>query len=297
MDIHTLDLNFLETPAAMAAYLVVGNAGPVLVETGSPSTLETLKARLAEFGYTIADVRHVLVTHIHLDHSGAAGWLARSGAQVYVHPIGARHLIDPSRLLASAKRIYGDAMDSLWGEIVPVPAEQVHTLADGDTVQVGELTFVTMDAPGHANHHNVYRLGDVAFTGDVGGVRRPGSPFVSVPAPPPEFDLEAWHRTIKRLLAENLTAIYPTHFGPVHAVREHLEELDELIDQSAEFIRLQMSAGFEREGVLEAYVAWVNDRAYSQGLSDSDIHMLEPSNPTHMSVDGLLRYWRKRAEA
>jgi glyoxylase-like metal-dependent hydrolase (beta-lactamase superfamily II) len=296
MELHTLDLNFAETPEAMAAYLVIGDGGPALVETGPHSTLETLKARLGDFGYTIADVRHVFVTHIHLDHSGAAGWLARTGAQVFVHPAGARHLIDPSRLLASAARIYGDAMESLWGETVPVPAKQVHALADGESVQIGELTFVALDAPGHANHHNVYRLGDVAFTGDVAGVRRPGSPFISVPAPPPEFDLEAWHRTIERLLAEQLAAIYPTHYGPVYTVREHLEELAELIDESAEFIRLKMSAGLERDAVLEAYLAWVNRRAYSQGLSDHDIQMLEPSNPSQMSVDGLMRYWRKKAE-
>ena len=297
MDIHALDLNFQDTPQATAAYLVVGDAGPVLVETGPPSTLVTLQARLVEHGYTVADVRHVLVTHIHLDHAGAAGWLARSGAQVYVHHAGARHLVDPSRLLASAKRIYGDAMDSLWGETLPVPVEQVHTLHDGDTIQVGELTFVAIESPGHATHHHVYRLGDVAFTGDVTGVRRPGSPFISVPAPPPEFDLAAWHRTIERLVDENLAAIYPTHFGPVQNVRDHLQALADLIDQSAEFVRNQMSAGLEREELLEAYVAWVKGRAYSQGLSESDFQMLELANPTHMSVDGLMRYWRKRAEA
>ena len=297
MDIHALDLNFQDTPQATAAYLVVGDAGPVLVETGPPSTLVTLQARLVEHGYTVADVRHVLVTHIHLDHAGAAGWLARSGAQVYVHHAGARHLVDPSRLLASAKRIYGDAMDSLWGETLPLPVEQVHTLHDGDTIQVGELTFVAIESPGHATHHHVYRLGDVAFTGDVAGVRRPGSPFISVPAPPPEFDLAAWHRTIERLVDENLAAIYPTHFGPVQNVRDHLQALADLIDQSAEFVRNQMSAGLEREELLEAYVAWVKGRAYSQGLSESDFQMLELANPTHMSVDGLMRYWRKRAEA
>jgi glyoxylase-like metal-dependent hydrolase (beta-lactamase superfamily II) len=281
----------------MAAYLVVGDAGPVLVETGPASTLETLKARLADFGHTVADVRHVLVTHIHLDHAGASGWLAQTGAQVFVHPAGGRHLIDPSRLLASAARIYGEAMDSLWGQTVPVPPEQVHTLSDGEKVKIGELTFVTLNAPGHANHHNVYRLGDVAFTGDVAGVRRPGSPFISVPAPPPEFDLEVWHGTIERLLGENLNAIYPTHFGPVHSVREHLEELAELIDRSAEFIRGKMSAGLERDEVLEKYVSWVNSRAHALGLSEHEIRMLEVSNPTHMSVDGLLRYWRKKAES
>ena len=297
MNIYPLDLNFQDTPQTIAAYLVVGPAGPVLVETGPASTLETLKERLTEHGYRPADIRHVLVTHIHLDHAGAAGWWARQGADVCVHHIGAQHLVNPSRLLSSAKRIYGDAMGRLWGETLPAPAERVHTLQDGDKIEVGGLTFVALDTPGHARHHLVYRLGEVAFTGDAAAVRLPGSPSISLPAPPPEFDREAWQRTIARLLEQDFATIYPTHFGPLNNVREHLETLARLIDQAAEFVRCRMQDGLERAALANAYLAWVRKHAYSQGLSEREIQGYETVNPTLMSVDGIMRYWRKRTEA
>jgi glyoxylase-like metal-dependent hydrolase (beta-lactamase superfamily II) len=297
MQIYPLDLFFQDTPKGIAAYLVVGPGGPVLVETGPASTLGTLKARLAAHGYAPSDVRHVLVTHIHLDHAGAAGWWARQGADVYVHHVGARHLVDPSRLLASAKRIYGDAMDRLWGETLPAPAERIRSLQDGDRIRAGGLTFVALDTPGHAAHHLVYRLGDVAFTGDAAAVRLPGNPFISLPAPPPEFDREAWHNTLSRLLGEGFSTIYPTHFGPLNDVREHLETLADLIDRSVQFVRTGMEAGLAREALAEQYLGWVRERAFAQGLSKDDFQRYEIANPTSMSVDGILRYWRKRVAA
>jgi glyoxylase-like metal-dependent hydrolase (beta-lactamase superfamily II) len=297
VNIYPLDLNFQDTPNTIAAYLVVGPQGPVLVETGPGSTLETLKARLAEHGYTPADIRHVLVTHIHLDHAGSAGWWARQGAQVYVHHVGAPHLIDPSRLLTSVRRIYGDAMDTLWGETLPAPAERVRALYDGDTLQVAGLTFTALDTPGHARHHHVFRLGTVAFTGDAAGICVPGSTFISLPAPPPEFDLEAWQGTIARLLDQSLTTLYPTHFGPVEDVREHLEALAALIHRAAEFVRLRMQAGVERDALAKEYLAWNRERARSQGLSESSFQQYETINPLSISVDGLIRYWHKRGGA
>ena len=119
MEIHTLDLHFQRQPNTIASFLVIGPSGPVLVETGPMSTLATLREQLASLGYRPADIRHVLVTHIHLDHAGAAGWWAQQGATVYVHPFGAPHLVDPSKLIASATRIYQDELETLWGEIVP----------------------------------------------------------------------------------------------------------------------------------------------------------------------------------
>ena len=296
MHIHVLDLNFQDTPNVIAAYLVVGPAGPALVETGPASTLDGLKARLAEHGYTASDIRHVLVTHIHLDHAGAAGWWARQGARVYVHHVGARHLIDPSRLLSSAERIYGDAMDPLWGETLPAPEQQVQPLRDGDTLDVCGLSFVALDTPGHAKHHLVFRLGDVAFTGDVGAVRLPHNPFISLPAPPPEFDPEAWQATLTRLMGLGLATIYPTHYGPVSDVDQHFQTLAELIDQAADFVRVRMQAGLARDALAEEYLAWVRARADAHRVSERESQALEMANPALMSVDGIMRYWRKRAE-
>ncbi len=296
MSIHSLDLNYQETQKTIAAYLVVGPGGPVLVETGPASTLETLKSRLTAHGYSPDDIRHVLLTHIHLDHAGAAGWWARQGAHVYVHRAGAPHLADPSRLLASAKRIYGDAMDEMWGQILPAPPQRLHPLDDGDRVEAGGLTFVALDTPGHAKHHLVYRLDGVAFTGDAAAVRLPGNPFISLPAPPPEFDLTAWQQTLKRLLEAGLSRIYPTHFGPLDDVRDHLESVADLIERSAAFVHTRMQAGLGRDALAEEYMTWVRERALSQGISLRNFEEYEVVNPTRMSVDGLMRYWRKQYE-
>ena len=296
MNIHVLDLNFRDTPHAIAAYLVVGPAGPALVETGPGSTLGTLRARLAECGYAPADIRHVLVTHVHLDHAGAAGWWARQGAQVYVHRAGAPHLVDPSKLLTSARRIYGDRMESLWGDVLPIPAEQVTALDDGDTIHVAGLTFTALDTPGHATHHHVFCLGDIAFSGDAAGVRLPDSSLIALPSPPPEFDLQAWLGTLACLWRENFSVIYPTHFGPVDDVRGHLEAFEALLRESAAFVRDRMRAGVERGELVRQYVDWNRDRAVKQGIPEGVFQQYETANPLFMSVDGIMRYWRKQWE-
>lgn len=296
MNIHILDLNFLNIPQAIAAYLVAGRGGPVLVETGPSSTLEALKAGLSRHGFAPGDIKHVLVTHIHLDHAGAAGWWARQGARIYVHPAGAPHLVDPSKLLASARRIYGEMMDSLWGEVLPVPAECLSVLHDGQTLDVAGLEFTALDTPGHARHHHTLRLGNVAFTGDAAGVRLPGSPLIILPSPPPEFDLEAWQGSLARLSAENFTTLYPTHFGPLLDVREHLHVFGALLHEAAGFVRDRMQAGVERDELIRQYVDWNRARSKAQGVSDEVFMKYEMSNPLYMSVDGIVRYWRKKWE-
>lgn len=294
MDIHTLDLNFQGLAQTIASYLVIGPKGPVLVETGPATTLATLRARLSDYGYELGDIRHVLVTHIHLDHSGAAGWLAHEGARIYVHHVGAAHIIDPSRLLSSASRIYGGAMKKLWGETVPAPAEQVTAVYDGDVIEAAGLEFVALDTPGHAWHHHCYRLGDVAFTGDAAGIRINAKPFVELPAPPPEFKLEIWQQTIDRLLVEQLSAIYPTHFGRVDNVNEQLKRLRALMTQAAEFIRVRMQAGAPHARLVEEYIAWRHADAATEGLTEAEIQQYDLANPPFMSVDGILRYWQKK---
>ncbi len=172
--IEVIDLNFQGQPAIIASYVLRGPRGVALIETGPASTYPALKAGLAALGIELAQVTDILVTHIHLDHSGAAGWLAQeSGATVHVHSVGAPHLADPGKLLASARRIYGDAMDNLWGETRPAPAGQVHALADGDVIDAAGLRVTAVDTPGHAWHHMAYLLDGLCWTGDVAAVRFP----------------------------------------------------------------------------------------------------------------------------
>lgn len=294
MRIETLDLHFQGAPHAIAAFLVFGPEGPVLIETGPGSTLPALQVRLADHGLQPGDIQHVLLTHIHLDHAGAAGWWAAQGATIHVHHRGAPHLIDPSRLLGSAQRIYGDRMDSLWGEILPVPAEQVVVVEDLQKIEAGGLVFTALDTPGHARHHHVYLVEDIAFTGDAAGIQLPDADWLDLPAPPPEFDKEAWHKTLERLRGLGIGTIYRTHFGPSTNVDYELRILDDLIDESAEFIRRLVEKGVDRPTMVRGYLDWIRERAAASGVEEDTARTFELANPRTMSVDGIARYWRKR---
>jgi glyoxylase-like metal-dependent hydrolase (beta-lactamase superfamily II) len=324
--VHILDTHFQGMPQVTAVYLIDGPEGPVLIETGPGSTLPAIRDALAAHGLRPGDIRAILLTHIHLDHAGAAGWWAQQGAQIYVHHRGGPHLVDPRRLLESARRIYGDRMDTLWGEILPAPAGRVTVLQDGDVVHAGGLAFTALDTPGHANHHHTYVLeteflgrnsvstvSKVAFTGDAAGVCLPLVNVVDLPAPPPEFHLETWLATLDRLEAEQFRTIYPTHFGPLPDVHGHLRALRTLMIDSVAFVAERLKdltgrraesesdraftadlSGLERSQLLNDYIAWNRERAAALGLSQVAIDSYELANPLFMSVDGILRYLRKK---
>ena len=294
-EVHVLDLGFQGLTHAIAAFLVRGPEGPVLVESGPASTVEALVAGLRIHGVAPEDLSAVLVTHIHLDHSGAAGWLARRGATVYVHPRGARHLIDPSRLLASAGRIYGDRMLPLWGETVPAPAERVIAAPDGATVVAGGLRFRALDTPGHARHHHAWQLGDAIFAGDVAGVRMPGSALVAVPAVPPEFDPPAWRESIVRMRDQAPSRLWLTHFGAVDDPAGHLAALEAELGAVVEFVTRAAQDGQERAGLIASYVDWSRERVRASGASEAELARFEAANPFAMSVDGVLG-WLRRSE-
>lgn len=294
--IYTIDLYFQGTPQAIASYLVIGPEGPFLIETGPATTRPVLLAALAEHGYSPADIQHVLVTHIHFDHAGSAGWWAQQGAKVYVHHVGAKHLIDPSKLIASATRIYGERMEKLWGEILPAPAEQVVLVHDGDVLEVAGVEITAVETPGHAWHHHAFKMGDVAFTGDATGLRLPGYQLVDLPAPPPEFDLETWQNSLDRLQKENFSRIYPTHFGEVADVYDHIERLREVMVLASRFIHNLMDTGLDEAAIVPLFETWTRERAQLAGLPEEIMQRYELANPLYMSVTGIMRYWRKRAE-
>ncbi|MBI3242262.1 MAG: MBL fold metallo-hydrolase [Chloroflexi bacterium] len=290
--LHTIDLNFLNTTHVIASYALLGPAGVAVIETGPGTTLPTLLESLRGLGVQPSDVRDVVVTHIHLDHAGAAGWWARQGATVHVHAAGAPHLVDPSKLLASASRIYGDKMDYLWGEILPAPPDKIHPVNDGDVIMVAGVELTAIQSPGHARHHHCFQIGDIALTGDATGVRLPGQDLLGVPAPPPEFDLEAWQDTLKRLSALNLKTIYPTHFGAVNNPNDHIQKLSVLIAECAEFVRDQMAEGLSREAIIERYSVWLDERSVKIEAETEERY--SKANNKAMSVDGIMRYWAKR---
>ncbi len=291
--IHTLDLHFHDEPQTIAAYLIEHDDGGVLVETGPGSTTAMLQARLAEHGLTPSDVTDVLVTHIHLDHAGAAGWLAQHGATVHVHHVGAPHLRNPEKLWTSATRIYGDDMERLWGDIVPVPEAQLIELNDGDDITIGGLRFIALDTPGHAYHHMAFVLEGVCFTGDVGGVRIPGHEHVSLPLAPPEIRLDLWRDSIDTLREADIDRLMPTHFGPYDDVGAHLDRLESGIRTAERWLPEALADDPSDAEWRERVVDWMRQHAAEDGVSDADWALYETANPSWMAAMGLRRYWTK----
>ena len=289
----TLDLNFQGRKQAIAAYLIPHSSGVVLIECGAGSTLPGLQTALAEHGYSVADVTHVLLSHIHLDHAGAAGWLARQGAEVYVHPVGAPHMLNPEKLLASAARIYGDRMDELWGEFLSVPDDRLTVAEDAQEIVIGNLHFLPIDTPGHAYHHYAYLFEDICFSGDIGGVRIPGFPYMRIPMPPPELHLERWRESVKRLRREKFNRIAPTHFGIFDDPDWQLNELEKNLDAVSRWLEDVMPAAPPIEELRQLFSDWMDEQARKSGLSETVTKVYEVANPVGMSADGLQRYWKK----
>ena len=295
---HVIDLYFQGIPHAIAVFAIPHEGGVILVESGPGSTLPALACGLERLGYRLEDVTDVLLTHIHLDHAGAAGALARRGARIHVHPRGAPHMVNPERLLASAGRLYKEDMDRLWGYFLPVPGEKVNIPQDGQPLELHGHVFVPYDTPGHASHHFAYLWNDVLFTGDIAGVRLPGSRHVRLPTPPPEFHLEQWRASIQKLLQVPARQWVLTHFGPVDDPQWHGQRILEILDRLDAWLQTHMPQMPDAETLTQQLLAWTWDLGQEDGLTQEEHERYEKVNPTWMSALGVQRYWRKfRAQA
>jgi glyoxylase-like metal-dependent hydrolase (beta-lactamase superfamily II) len=269
-----IDTMHLGNDRVIGAYDIDG----VVVDPGPASTVETLLASV--------EPRVLLLTHIHLDHAGATGVLVRRNPdlRVYVHERGAPHLIDPGKLLKSAAQLYGDDMERLWGEVAPVPEQNITVLRGGESVEGFRVEY----APGHASHHVAYlheASGD-AYVGDVGGVRVPPSDFTIAPTPPPEVDIEKWHTSIDTIAAWRPQRLGLTHFGYVDDVAGHLDRTRSWLDHWGPRAR---------ELSEEEFVEQVEALARSE-MGDEAGDRFVQAAPLDHSYLGLARYWRKRSE-
>jgi glyoxylase-like metal-dependent hydrolase (beta-lactamase superfamily II) len=274
--LRLIDLHFGGAPHAIGVYLVETTDGLALFDCGPTSTLPALEAGLAEHGLALADLRHLLLSHIHLDHAGAAGPIVRRHPEltVWVSEIGAPHLVDPSRLERSARRLYGDLFDPLWGELAPVPQENVR-LAQGDV-----LGWEAFPTKGHASHHVSYFRDGTLLAGDAAGVRMPGAAYVLPVSPPPDVDVEAWHATaaaIRDRAPERLALI---HFGVHEDVDSHLDRLELELDRWAARVR----DGMEQEEFVAA----------AQADAGDDAELYDRVAPFWQSWQGMKRYWDTR---
>ena len=296
--VHTLDLNFLDRNDAIAAYLIPHSEGAVLVESGPGSTIDALKESLTKYELTVNDITHVFLSHIHLDHAGAAGWLSQQGAQVCVHPRGAPHLLNPEKLIASATRIYKENMGRLWGDFLAVPADKLIVAEDGQKITVGDLTMTAIHTPGHAEHHISWGIdNDIIFTGDVGGVRMPDYDYVRLPLVPPELHLEKWLTSLEKLLAMNFKRVAPTHFGVFDDAEKHLRSAIAAVDATSRWLEKVMPSEPTIEELGQKVVEWMYAEAKTEGVSEETLKIYEIANPLHMSSTGLARYWKKYRQA
>jgi glyoxylase-like metal-dependent hydrolase (beta-lactamase superfamily II) len=273
--VRLIDVRHLGREKVIGTWFVDG----VLVDPGPASSLDALVAALGD-----EEPRAILLTHIHLDHAGGTGTLVRRwpGIEVYVHERGAGHLADPSRLLASAERLYGEHMDVLWGEVAPVPSELLRPLRGGEEV----LGFSVAYTPGHASHHVSYLHGDSgrAFVGDVAAVRIPPAGFVLPPTPPPDIDIEAWERSLHAVEAWRPESLGLTHFGAVADPAEHLDLVRSRLREQAERARRGGPDEFERE----------LRRDVERHADEETAAALLQAVPPEQQYLGLERYWRKR---
>jgi glyoxylase-like metal-dependent hydrolase (beta-lactamase superfamily II) len=294
-----LDLEYLGQPGHIAAGLLETNRGLVLVDPGPAPTVPRLEQALKDWGATLQDVQAVLVTHIHLDHSGGVGLLTtfNPGLQVYVHERGAPHLVDPERLLQSATRLYGDQMDRLWGVVRPVPAAAIRSLQGGERLRFGDRDVTVAYTPGHAWHHNAYLdpLTGTAFTGDVAGEQFPGSTKAIPVTPPPDIDVEEMVASGHRVLEWRPSRLFPTHFGVVTDPAGFLAEHEARLLTWSDRVRASLEDPGDDDARSQAYAA--TTRAELEAV-------LPPQARGYIRDDfllrdwfGLARYWRKKTAA
>jgi glyoxylase-like metal-dependent hydrolase (beta-lactamase superfamily II) len=271
-----VDLHFGGREHAIGVYVVETDDGPALFDTGPSSTLSALERGLGAEGTSLDELRHVLLSHIHLDHAGAIGPIVRAHPHlsVWVSEVGAPHLVDPSRLERSARRIYGAAFDPLWGELAPVPEANIR-IAEGNVL--GWEAFPTV---GHASHHVSYARDGVVLAGDAAGVRMPGSGYVQPVAPPPDIDVEAWHATVDAIRARRPDRLALVHFGVHDDVAAHLDALDRELDVWA----ARVGNGLDEAAFVAAGRADAGDEADTY----------DAVAPFWQSWHGLRRYWDTR---
>jgi glyoxylase-like metal-dependent hydrolase (beta-lactamase superfamily II) len=293
-----VDLNFRGSPHVIATAVVSDAGGVALIDPGPASCLDTLELGLNAQGVRFRDVTHILLTHVHLDHAGATGTLVNRypRVKVFVHERGTPHLIDPTKHVESATRLYGDQMEQLWGEVAAVPASNIVTLdTTGGRVAVAGRAFDVAYTPGHASHHISFfdASSGVAFVGDAAGIRIHGS-YVRPPTPPPDIDVELWKQTAERLDAWGPQTMFLTHFGPSGNVRNHLQSLIENLTTASEWVRRSLMEPGTDDEKARRYAEYLA-RDLRRHLTEDQIPPHRVGAPFEVSWQGLARYWRKKS--
>ena len=294
-----IDVEYLGMTRYIACCLLEGDS-PAIIDPGPTVSLGKLEDGLRRAGLSIDDLGSVLLTHIHLDHAGAAGTLVKRNPRikVYVHDKGAVHMIDPERLLTSAERLYGDQMDTLWGDFLAVPKDNIQTLFGGEALEVAGRQLQVAYTPGHAVHHVSYldTSTGTAYVGDTAGIRIANDPFVLPVTPPPDIDLELWESSLQKIEAWRPERLFVTHFGQADGVEEHLDRFREHLLDWATTVRRGVESDASDEQCVAEFTASVDSRL-NESLSADKIPLYQQGGAPWMSWHGLARYWRRKLEA
>jgi glyoxylase-like metal-dependent hydrolase (beta-lactamase superfamily II) len=297
--VTTLDNNWVGHPRSIAAGLIESGGHCAIVDPGPGSTLATLKQQLQQRGLTVGDIEMLLLTHIHLDHAGASGALLRENPriEVYVHRVGAPHMIDPSKLMASALRLWPTELHTLFGEMIPVPEENLRLLEGGETVHLGNRKIEVVYTPGHASHHVCYfeQEEGIAFVGDTAGIRINNSPYIMPATPPPDIDLEIWDSSLAMIRERNPSRLFLTHFGLAENPVEHLTAFRDRLQRWLAMVERCIEA---HPGDTEAMNAFMAEALaeIAQHLPPSDVQHYAFSAGLNLTFLGLARHLRKRAK-
>ena len=298
MSADFVDLQFRGSPRVIAAAILQGADGVTLIDPGPTSCLPALESGLRERGLTLRDVRSLLLTHIHLDHAGASGTIVERvpKVKVYVHERGAPHMIDPAKLLASATRLSGDQMDSLWGAFLPVPAGQVMALQGGERLDLAGTAINVAYTPGHAKHHVSYldEHAGMAYVGDTAGVRV--GDYLIAPTPPPDIDIEAWQQSLDTIDAWQPVSLFLTHFGPITPARAHLARFRTTVASAAEVSRDMIGAGGTDDELAKRFADRMRQDV-RKALSEREALAAELAAPFDQLWQGLARYWQKKKQS
>ena len=291
------DLNFLGQAGIIATGLIHGPAGVAIVDPGPATCLATLEGALHTRGFGWDDVRAVMLTHIHLDHAGAAGHVLKAArsARLYVHERGAGHMVNPAVLVASATRLYKGDMERLWGEMLPVPADRVEVLGDRNTLSIVGHDVEVAWTPGHASHHVSYFLPAprIAFVGDTAGICRPSGRVVLPPTPPPDIDLEVWRTSTDTILGWNPNVLFLTHFGPQSSPAMHFQDLWRRMDDWSNRVRASLGVPGTDEERAAAFTKSVVEEL-ERVTSRAEAEAYSRAGRFDFSWAGLARYWRNK---
>jgi glyoxylase-like metal-dependent hydrolase (beta-lactamase superfamily II) len=298
--IDVLDVNWVGRPRSIGAALLQSNGHRAVIDPGPESTLPALRRQLATHGLSVATIDAILLTHIHLDHAGASGALVRENPRltVYVHELGVKHMADPTKLLASATRLWPNDLHQLFGETLPVPSENLRVLRGGETLELGARKLDVVYTPGHASHHVSYfdDAEGVAFVGDTTGVRIENGPYILPATPPPDIDLGIWEGSFGAILGRRPQRLFLTHFGYSDNPAAHITEFRERLHRWSEWV-----ADALRRAATEA-AAQENFMQHSRAEMEQELGAIEAEHHAFtarldLSFLGLARYWRKKAEA